>query len=35
MFLFYRFESARSLIHTTNDNKYILNKKDLFTQIND
>ena len=43
-FLFYHFESARSLIHTTNDNKKKkFNKKnnknnkkiDLFTQIND
>ena len=32
--MFYCFESARSFIHTTNDNKYIFNKKDFFTRIN-
>ena len=31
---FCHFESARSLISTTNDNKNIFNKKDLFTPIN-
>ena len=33
-FSFYHLESARSLIHTTDDNKNIFNKKDLFTPIN-
>ena len=32
-FSFDRLESALSLIHTTDDNKNIFNKKDLFTPI--
>ena len=34
-FSFYRFESARLLIYTTNDNKNIFNKIDFFVTIND
>ena len=33
-FSFYHLESTCSLIHTTDDNKNIFNKKDLFTPIN-